>query len=88
MSIKDKFFLRNGELCFDTEDRSDYPCIIIRTEDESSWFHPYSGEITPHTPTVLDIIDTIEVFKKLIADGLYGPAFIKDLEEYLYEHQE
>ena len=53
------------------------------SRDESSWV-----KSKPYTPTVMDIIDTINILKAIGEQGYtYHEENLAELEEYLYEHQ-
>ena len=75
--------MHQGEPCFDTREGV-FPLMVLDTTRLNSWHHQ-GNSIDLYTPTVLEVIHTIEVLKRgVLSDQVQEEQLITELEEYLY----
>ena len=89
MPVIDNFLIRGDNIVyFNTKDKTQWP--IARVSNSLGklprWVSWDPVEFKPHTPSVLDILDALKVL--YVQNFTQHREIIKELEEYLYEHQE
>ena len=86
MPVIDDFLIRDNIVYLNTQDETSMPLVRISnyTGGFPEWVREKS-DFKPYTPSVLDILDALKVL--YVQNFTQHREIIKELEEYLYEHQ-